>query len=65
MFGYPAEVRRAVYTTDRIESLSMTLWKVIKNRALFPWDEAVFKLLYLSLGDISRKWTMPRTGAGR
>jgi putative transposase len=46
MFGYPSEIRRAVYTTNTIESLNMTLRKVSKNRSLFPSDEAVFKLLY-------------------
>lgn len=59
MFGYPREVRRAIYTTNAIESLNMTLRKISKNRALFPSDEAVFKLLYLALRNISKKWTMP------
>jgi putative transposase len=59
MFSYPAEIRRAVYTTNTIESLNMTLRKVSKNRSLFPNDEAVFKLLYLALRNISRRWTMP------
>ena len=47
MFGYPSEIRRAVYTTNTIESLNMTLRKITKNRSLFPNDEAVFKLMYL------------------
>ena len=59
MFGYPSEIRRAVYTTNTIESLNMTLRKVTKNRSLFPSDEAVFKLMYLALRNISRRWTMP------
>src|SRR5215204_1013370 len=59
MFSYPSEIRRAVYTTNTIESLNMTLRKVSRNRALFPNDEAVFKLLYLALRNISRRWTMP------
>jgi putative transposase len=59
MFSYPAEIRRAVYTTNTIESLNMTLRKVSKNRSLFPSDEAVFKLLYLALRNISKRWTMP------
>lgn len=59
MFGYPSEIRRAIYTTNTIESLNMTLRKIIKNRALFPSDEAVFKLLYLALRNISKRWTMP------
>jgi putative transposase len=59
MFSYPSEIRRAVYTTNTIESLNMTLRKVSKNRPLFPSDEAVFKLLYLALRNISKRWTMP------
>jgi putative transposase len=59
MFSYPADIRRAVYTTNTIESLNMTLRKVSKNRALFPSDDAVFKLLYLALRNISKRWTMP------
>jgi len=59
MFGFPEEIRRAVYTTNAIESLNMSLRKVIKTRASFPNDEAAFKLLYLALRNIAKKWTMP------
>jgi len=59
MFSYPSEIRRAVHTTNTIESLNMMLRKVSKNRSLFPSDEAVFKLLYLALRNISKRWTMP------
>ena len=44
---------------NAIESLNMSLRKVIKNRASFPSDEASFKLLYLALKNIAKKWTMP------
>ena len=59
MFGYPEEIRRAVYTTNAIESLNMSLRKIIKTRASFPNEEAAFKLLYLGLKNISKKWRMP------
>ncbi len=59
MFGFPDDIRRAVYTTNAIESLNMSLRKVIKTRASFPNDEAAFKLLYLALRNIAKKWTMP------
>jgi putative transposase len=59
MFSYPSEIRRVIYTTNTIESLNMTLRKLTKNRSLFPNDEAVFKLMYLGLRNISRRWTMP------
>lgn len=65
MFGYPPEIRRAVYTTNTIESLNMSLRKIIKTRASFPSDEAAFKLLYLALQNIQRKWTMPIPNWGR
>ena len=58
-FDYPADIRRAIYTTNAIESLNMSLRKVTKNRGSFPNDEAVFKLLYLALNNASKKWTMP------
>jgi putative transposase len=59
MFGFPDDIRWAVYTTNAIESLNMSLRKVIKMRASFPNDEAAFKLLYLALRNIAKKWTMP------
>jgi putative transposase len=59
MFGYAEEIRRAIYTTNAIESLNMSLRKVIKTRASFPNEEAAMKLLYLALKNASKKWTMP------
>lgn len=59
MFQFTPEIRRAVYTTNAIESLNFSLRKIIKNRALFPNDEAVYKILYLALRNIAKKWTMP------
>jgi putative transposase len=58
-FAFPPEIRKAIYTTNAIESLNYSLRKIIKNRAVFPNDEAVTKLLYLALRNASRKWTMP------
>lgn len=58
-FDYPKDIRKAIYTTNAIESMNMTLRKVIKNKRVFPSDDAVFKLLYLAINNISKKWTMP------
>ena len=58
-FDYPADIRRAIYTTNAIESLNMTLRKVIKNKRVFPSDESVFKILFLAINNVSKKWTMP------
>lgn len=58
-FNFPSEIRRVIYTTNAVESVNYSLRKVSKQRALFPSDEAVFKLLYLALRNIAKKWTMP------
>ena len=58
-FAFPDDIRKAIYTTNAIESLNRSLRKIIKNRALFPNDDAIFKLLYLALKNIGKKWTMP------
>jgi putative transposase len=58
-FAHPPDIRRAIYTTNAIESMNMTLRKVTKARGSFPHDEALFKLLFLALNNIAKKWTMP------
>jgi transposase-like protein len=58
-FDYPPEIRKVIYTTNAIESVNMSLRKITKNRSSFPSDEALLKLFYLALQNISRKWTMP------
>ncbi|WP_445369976.1 IS256 family transposase (plasmid) [Methylomonas sp. HW2-6] len=58
-FDYPPEIRRIIYTTNAIESVNMSLRKITKNRGSFPSDEALSKLFYLALMNISQKWTMP------
>ncbi|MFO1259186.1 MAG: IS256 family transposase [Gammaproteobacteria bacterium] len=57
-FAYPEDIRRVIYTTNAIESLNMTVRKVIKNKRSFPSDEAMFKQIYLALNNIGKKWTM-------
>ena len=58
-FDYPAEIRKVIYTTNAIESINMGLRKLSKNRGSFPSDEALIKLFYLALRNISQKWSMP------
>ncbi len=58
-FAFPNEIRRAIYTTNAIESLNMTLRKVIKNHRSFPTDESALKVVYLAMHNIAKKWTMP------
>ena len=58
-YKYPPEIRRAIYTTNAIESLNFQLRQVTKNRLIFPADEAICKMLYLAIQNASKKWTMP------
>lgn len=55
-FAFPTEVRKVVYTTNAVESLHMSLRKIIKTRGSFPSEEAAFKLLYLALTRVVAKW---------
>ena len=55
-FAFPEEVRKIVYTTNAVESLHMSLRKIIKTRGSFPSEEAAFKLLYLALAKVVAKW---------
>lgn len=57
--GYPEEIRRVIYTTNAVESVNSQLRRVTKNKRVFPNDESVFKILYLTIEYITRKWTMP------
>lgn len=55
-FAFPEEVRKVVYTTNAVESLHMSLRKIIKTRGSFPSEEAALKLLYLALTKVVARW---------
>ena len=59
IFDYPMAIRRVIYTTNAIESLNRSFRKIIKAKAVFPDEESVFKLLYLSMKNIIKKWNRP------
>ena len=58
-FDYPADIRKAIYTTNAVESLNSVIRRVIKKRNVFPTDDSVFKVVWLAIKDASKKWTMP------
>jgi len=58
-FGYPAEIRKVIYTTNAIESMQAQLRKVTRHRGSFPTAESVRKVIYLALQRISKKWKRP------
>lgn len=59
LFNYPEEIRKAIYTTNAIESLNSVIRKAIKKRKLFPTDDSAKKVIYLAIQVASKKWTMP------
>jgi putative transposase len=59
IFDYPMQIRRVIYTTNAIESLNRSLRKVIKTKAVFPDEESVFKLMYLAMSNIAKRWNRP------
>ena len=59
LFDYPDEIRKVIYTTNAIESLNSVIRKAIKNRKIFPHDNAALKVTWLAMQAASRKWTMP------
>lgn len=58
-FGYPPNIRKAIYTTNAIESLNSVICAAIKKRKVFPTDDSVRKVVYLAIKDKSKKWSMP------
>ena len=56
-FAFPPEIRKVIYTTNAVESLNMSLRKIIKTRGSFPNEESALRLLYLALRNHSKKWT--------
>ncbi|MDF7822356.1 IS256 family transposase [Runella sp. MFBS21] len=58
-FEYTAEIRRVIYTTNAIEGMHRQIRKVTKTKGAFTSDQALLKLVYLVVRDLSKKWTMP------
>ena len=56
-FKFPQELRKLIYTTNTIEGFNRQLKKVTKARSVFPTDDNLFKMLYLAMKDITKKWT--------
>jgi len=58
-FGYPPAIRKAIYTTNAIESLNSVIRKATRQRKVFPTEKSALKVVYLAIMDASKKWTMP------
>jgi putative transposase len=62
MFEFPPEIRKAIYTTNAIESVNSAIRKYTRNRKLYPSAESAVKLTYLAIAEASKRWTMPIVG---
>jgi putative transposase len=58
-FEYPQEIRHLIYTTNIVEAYHRQLRKFTKTKAILPTDDAIRKVVYLSVREITKKWTMP------
>lgn len=56
-FEYPQEIRKIIYTTNAIESYHRIVRKFTKSKAIFPTDDSIRKVIYMSVVEISKKWT--------
>ena len=59
IFDYPEDIRRAIYTTNAIESLNSVIRKAIRKRKVFPTDDSAMKVVFLAAEQASKKWTKP------
>jgi putative transposase len=62
LFEFPGAVRKAIYTTNAIESVSSVIRKFTRNRKQYPNGEGALKPVYLAIHEASKKWTMPIVG---
>jgi putative transposase len=59
LFDFPAAIRKAIYTTNAIESVNSVIRKFTRNRKIYPNEESALKIVYMAIHEASRKWTMP------
>ncbi len=59
LFDFPAPIRRAIYTTNVIESVNSVIRKFTRNRKIYPNEESALKIVYMAIHEASKKWTMP------
>ena len=59
LFDFPPAIRKAIYTTNAIESVNSVIRKFTKNRKIYPNERSALKLIYMAIHEASKKWTMP------
>ena len=59
LFDFPAPIRKAIYTTNAIESVNSVIRKFTRNRKIYPNEDSAIKLIYMAIREASKKWTKP------
>ena len=59
LFELPDEIRKAIYTSNAVESVNSALRKVTKGKGSFPSKDSVYKILYLRIKELNEKWCKP------
>ncbi len=59
LFDFPPPIRKAIYTTNAIESVNSVIRKFTKNRKIYPNDQSALKLVFMAIREAAKKWTMP------
>jgi transposase-like protein len=59
LFDYPPAIRKAIYTTNAIESINSVIRKFTRNRKIYPNEDSALKLIYMAIREASQRWTMP------
>lgn len=59
LFELPIEIRKAIYTSNAVESVNSALRKVTRGKGAFPSEESVYKVLFLRINDLKEKWVKP------
>jgi len=64
-FKYPADIRKAIYTTNAVEAVHRQFRKLTKTKGGFSSENALLKLLYAGIMQASSRWTMPIANWGK
>ena len=59
LFDFPAPIRKAIYTTNAIESVNSAIRKFTRNRKIYPHEKSALKLINMAISEASKRWTRP------
>jgi transposase-like protein len=59
IFDFPPPIRKAIYTTNAIESVNSVIRKFTRNRKIYPNAESAVKLVFMAIREAAKRWTMP------